>query len=71
MASKKSFLLRLNPELYEVYETWAADELRSVNSHLEFILRDAAVRAGRWPKTKPSSKSVAEKSDSNNEQTEL
>lgn len=52
MTSKKSFLLRMNPDLYEVYETWAADELRSVNSHLEFILRDAAIRAGRWPKAK-------------------
>lgn len=50
MSSKKSFLLRINPRLFEIYETWAADELRSVNSHLEFILRDAAVRAGRWPR---------------------
>ncbi|MBP1762184.1 MAG: hypothetical protein H6Q64_1726 [Firmicutes bacterium] len=50
MSSKKSFLLRINPKLFEIYESWAADELRSVNSHLEFILRDAAVRAGRWPK---------------------
>jgi hypothetical protein len=50
MSAKKSFLLRVNPKLFEIYESWAADELRSVNSHLEFILRDAAVRAGRWPK---------------------
>jgi len=50
MSAKKSFLLRINPKLFEIYESWAADELRSVNSHLEFILRDAAVRAGRWPK---------------------
>lgn len=50
MSSKKSFLLRINPRLFEIYEAWATDELRSVNSHLEFILRDAAVRAGRWPK---------------------
>ena len=50
MSAKKSFLLRINPKLFEVYESWAADELRSVNAHLEFILRDAAVRAGRWPK---------------------
>ncbi|HPF20240.1 MAG TPA: hypothetical protein PLC88_02745 [Syntrophomonas sp.] len=50
MSAKKSFLLRINPNLFEVYESWAADELRSVNAHLEFILREAAVRAGRWPK---------------------
>ncbi len=52
MATKKSFLLRMNPELHEIYESWAADELRSVNAHLEFVLRDAAVRAGRWPRAK-------------------
>jgi hypothetical protein len=50
MSAKKSFLLRINPKLFQIYESWAADELRSVNAHLEFILRDAAVRAGRWPK---------------------
>ncbi len=50
MTAKKSFLLRINPKLFEVYESWAADELRSINAHLEFVLRDAAVRAGRWPK---------------------
>lgn len=53
MTAKKSFLLRINPKLHEVYEAWAADELRSVNAHIEFILRDAAVRAGRWPGSKP------------------
>ena len=49
MASKKQFLLRLDPRLYEVLERWAADELRSVNAHLEFLLREAARRAGRLP----------------------
>ena len=52
MTTKKSFLLRVNPRLHEVYEAWAADELRSVNAHIEFVLRDAAVRAGRWPSGK-------------------
>jgi len=52
MTAKKNFLLRVNPRLHEVYEAWAADELRSVNAHIEFVLRDAAVRAGRWPKGK-------------------
>jgi len=47
MAEKKSFLLRMNPELYEVMEKWAADELRSVNGHIEYLLRDAALRNGR------------------------
>jgi hypothetical protein len=47
MAQKKSFLLRMNPQLYEVMEKWAADEFRSVNAHIEFLLRDAALRSGR------------------------
>jgi hypothetical protein len=52
MAARKSFPLRINPKLYEVLESWAADELRSVNAHMEFLLREAAVRAGRLPGTK-------------------
>ena len=50
MAKKKSFPLRIDPKLYEVLETWAADEFRSVNSQIEFILRSAALKAGRLPK---------------------
>jgi len=46
---KKSFPLRIDPKLYEVIERWAADELRSVNGQIEFLLREAAVRAGRLP----------------------
>ncbi|MGI6513627.1 MAG: Arc family DNA-binding protein [Syntrophomonadaceae bacterium] len=56
MAKKKSFPLRINPELYEVIERWAADEFRSVNSQIEFILRNAAFKAGRLPKAKPGNK---------------
>lgn len=47
MAEKKRFLLRLEPELYDRLEKWAADELRSVNAQIEFLLRDAVVRSGR------------------------
>jgi len=64
MTAKKSFLLRVNPRLHEVYEAWAADELRSVNAHLEFVLRDAAVRAGRWPSGKALKSSNPEEEDS-------
>ena len=41
MAEKKRFLLRLDPEVHERLEKWAADELRSVNSQIEYLLRDA------------------------------
>ncbi|QGQ94950.1 toxin-antitoxin system HicB family antitoxin [Paenibacillus psychroresistens] len=47
MSEKKSFPLRIDPKIYEVLERWASDEFRSVNGHIEFLLRDAAKRAGR------------------------
>lgn len=50
MATKKNFPLRISPELYQVLERWAADEFRSVNSHIEYILRTAAFKAGRLSK---------------------
>jgi len=38
---RKSFLLRLPPELWKEIEKWAADELRSVNGQIEYLLRQA------------------------------
>jgi hypothetical protein len=38
MAGKKVFMLRLNPEVYEAIEKWAADEFRSVNGQIEWML---------------------------------
>ncbi len=48
MTERKSFLLRLNPKLYRVLERWATDDLRSVNSQIEFLLIEAARHVGRW-----------------------
>lgn len=39
---RKSFPLRLDPELYRLIEEWAQSEMRSVNGQIEFILRQAA-----------------------------
>lgn len=47
MAEKKKFLLRIDPALYDSLERWADDELRSVNTQIEFLLREAARKAGR------------------------
>ena len=47
---RKSVLLRLDPVLHEALARWAADELRSTNAHLEFLLRRAVQQAGRLPK---------------------
>jgi hypothetical protein len=41
---RKKFLLRITPELWEDLNKWAADELRSVNSQIEYILRQAVAR---------------------------
>lgn len=38
--ARKPFLLRLPPDLYEDLERWAADELRSVNAQIEYLLRE-------------------------------
>jgi hypothetical protein len=44
---KKRFLLRMNEDLYHLLEKWAADDLRSVNAQIEFLLTGAARAAGR------------------------
>ncbi len=49
MTARKNFPLRIDPGLYQVLERWAADELRSINAHIEFLLREAAKKAGRLP----------------------
>jgi hypothetical protein len=36
---RKAFLLRIDPELWRELEAWAADELRSVNGQIEYVLR--------------------------------
>lgn len=59
---KKSFPLRLDPSIYEALERWAADEFRSVNGHLEYLLREALKEAGRLSprKSVPRSEDEAE-----------
>jgi hypothetical protein len=50
MAEKKNFVLRLSPEMYAALEKWAADEFRSVNGQVEWLLDRALKDAGRKPK---------------------
>lgn len=47
MAQRKSFLLRLPPELMDEVNRWAKDELRSVNAQIEYLLREALRRQRR------------------------
>jgi len=52
MSKKKVFMLRLNPELYAALEKWAADEFRSVNGQVEWLLDRALKEQGRSPEKK-------------------
>ena len=51
---RKQFPLRISPDLYAVYEAWAADEFRSVNAQIEAVLADAARKAGRLRRSRPA-----------------
>jgi hypothetical protein len=53
MAKKKAFALRVNEELLKAIEKWAADEFRSTNGQIEWMLTQALKDAKRSPK-KPS-----------------
>ena len=44
---RKAFLLRIDPELWAELESWAADELRSVNGQIEYLLRQAVQKRKR------------------------
>ena len=46
---RKNFALRISPELYAALERWAADDLRSVNAQIEFLLTQGVKKSGRWP----------------------
>jgi hypothetical protein len=47
MKSRKSFLLRVSPGLFEALEAWAQQELRSVNGQIEYLLQEAVRKRGR------------------------
>ena len=49
MPDKKAFPLRLDPEIYDALQRWAAADFRSVNGQIEYLLRCALKDAGRLP----------------------
>lgn len=51
---KKSFVLRLDEQMYAALARWAADDFRSVNGQMEWILNKALKDANRLPKSKPA-----------------
>ncbi len=55
MPPKKTFVLRINPEVMKKIEQWAADEFRSTNGQIEWILSQALKKAKREPSSKKNS----------------
>jgi len=51
--SKKSFVLRINPDTLKLLDKWAADEFRSLNGQIEFLLQKALIDARRWKEPEP------------------
>ncbi|MBS1690367.1 MAG: Arc family DNA binding domain-containing protein [Bacteroidetes bacterium] len=60
MAGKKTFVLRIDEDVFKALEKWSGDEFRSVNGQLEWIINKALKEAKRAPK---SSKAKGEKED--------
>jgi hypothetical protein len=50
MPKKKTFVLRVDQEKFDALEKWAADDFRSTNGQLEWIIDNALKKAGRWKK---------------------
>ena len=50
MTARRSFLIRIDPEVLDAMQRWSNDELRSLNGHIEFVLRKAMKDAGRLPR---------------------
>lgn len=59
MAEKKQFILRISPALWEDLQRWAADELRSANAQIEYVLRRAVEerKKGKGPARRAPSES--------------
>ncbi len=52
MAQKKSYPLRIDPDVLEAMKRWSDDELRSMNAQIEYVLRDALRQTGRLKEVK-------------------
>lgn len=67
MSARKPFLFRTDPEILEALQRWAADELRSVNGQIDYLLRHSLREAGRFPQRSKLDGSVRERSPDNTE----
>ena len=62
MAKKKSFVLRIDPDVYDAIEKWAAQEFRSANGQIEWII-DKALRDAKRTVVRTSNKEETENED--------
>jgi hypothetical protein len=60
MKERKAFLMRIDPALWAELESWAQDELRSVNGQIEMILRQA-IQKRQGSKSQPEPKPMKRK----------
>ena len=58
---KKSFPLRIHPDILEAMQKWANDDLRSINAQIEFVLRESLASSGRLDRSLDSTSAHAEK----------
>ena len=63
MSSKKSFVLRIEDDTYKALEKWAADEFRSVNGQIEWILNQKLKECGRLKETQKKSSGDSKKTN--------
>ena len=66
MATRRSFLLRVDPDVLDAVQRWANDDLRSLNGQIEFLLRAALRANGRLPKQGASGESMDPEIEENN-----
>jgi hypothetical protein len=67
MSEKKKFLLRIDGNVYAALEKWAADDLRSINAQIEFLLTDAIKKSGRFISKNPLPQNDSSESDTENQ----
>jgi hypothetical protein len=60
MSKKKAFALRLDESMMKALEKWAADEFRSTNGQLEWIIRESLRKSGRLPKGSSETEETSE-----------
>ena len=64
-SSTRSFVLRIDAETMDAIERWAADEFRSTNGQLQWIIAEALSRSGRKPRPAKRKKTSVENEESN------